>query len=215
MTDLPPGLPSDLLERRPDVLQAEHTLKAANANIGAARAAFFPSITLTGSAGSGSIELSQLFKGGSGTWSFAPQINLPIFDGGKNRANLDSARLTRDIDVADYEKAIQTAFREVADALAQRATIDDQLNAQQAGTDAAADAYRLSDARFRTGSSSYLDALVSQRTLYTAQQSLIATRLARLTNLVTLYKVMGGGWSETQSSISRRDDRSGTEESSR
>jgi multidrug efflux system outer membrane protein len=196
-SDVPAGLPSELMQRRPDVLQAEHELQAANANIGAARAAFYPSITLTASAGSSSSELGTLFKAGSGAWSFAPQISIPIFDGGRNRGNLDSARISRDIGVAQYEKAIQTAFREVADALAQRGTLDQQLDAQQALVDATNESYKLSDARFRRGVDSYLNVLDSQRSLYDAQQNLIGTQLSRVLNWVTLYKVLGGGWVES------------------
>jgi len=196
-SDVPAGLPSALLQRRPDVLQAEHELQAANANIGAARAAFYPSIALTASAGSSSSELSNLFKAGSGVWNFAPQITVPIFDGGRNRANLNSARISRDIGAAQYEKAIQTAFREVADALAQRGTLDQQLDAQKALVDATNESYKLSDARFQRGVDSYLNVLDSQRSLYSAQQNLIGTQLSRVLNLVTLYKVLGGGWVES------------------
>lgn len=194
LPDLPANLPSDLLLRRPDILQAEHTLQAASFNIGAARAAFYPRISLTASAGSSSNDLSGLFKAGSGAWSFVPQITLPLFDGGANQANLDIATVTRDINVAQYEKTIQTAFREVADALAQRSNLGDQLSAQQALVDATADSFKLSDARFRRGVDSYLDVMVTQRSLYTAQQGLIGTQLSRLANEVTLYKVLGGGW---------------------
>ncbi|WAC75389.1 AdeC/AdeK/OprM family multidrug efflux complex outer membrane factor [Roseateles sp. SL47] len=194
LPELPAGLPSDLLLRRPDLLQSEHKLKAAMANIGAARAAFYPRISLTASAGSSSAELSGLFKGGSGTWSFLPQISLPIFDGGNNQAGLDNAVAARDIAVAQYEKAIQTAFREVADALVQRQSLGEQLQAQQALVDASGDALKLSDARFSRGVDSYLDVLDAQRTWYSAQQNLISTRLSRLTNSVTLYKTLGGGW---------------------
>lgn len=198
LANIPPGLTSDLLQRRPDILKAERDLKAANAYIGAARAAFYPSITLTASAGTSSASLSNMFKGGAGTWSFAPQLSLPIFDGGTNQANLASATADRDIYVADYEKAIQTAFREVSDALAQRGTLGRQLDAQQALVDATARSYRLSQARFSQGIDSYLTVLDSQRSLYTAQQDLIGTQLSRLTNLVTFYKVLGGGWVETR-----------------
>ncbi len=193
MKELSAGLPSDVLQRRPDILEAEHLLKAANANIGAARAAFFPRITLTTSIGLSSDQLSGLFKGGTGTWMFAPQITLPIFDTGRNRANLKVSEVDREIFLAQYEKAIQGAFREVADALAQRGTLGDQLEAQQSLTDATAVSYRLSEARYEKGISSYLNVLDSQRSLYSAQQGLIAVRLFRLTNLVTLYKVLGGG----------------------
>ncbi len=193
LKDLSAGLPSEVLERRPDIMQAEHLLKAANANIGAARAAFFPRITLTTSIGLASDQLSGLFKGASRAWSFAPQITLPIFDGRRNRANLKVSEIDRDIFVAQYEKAIQSAFREVADALAQRGTLGDQMKAQQSLVDANSAAYSLSQARYRNGIASYLDVLDSQRSLYSAQQGLITVRLSRLTNLITLYKVLGGG----------------------
>ncbi|WP_298273510.1 AdeC/AdeK/OprM family multidrug efflux complex outer membrane factor [Geobacter sp.] len=193
LKDVAPGLPSDVLLRRPDILQAENLLKGANANIGAARAAFFPRITLTGSIGTGSGELSGLFKPGSFIWSFAPRITLPIFTAGANQANLKVAEVDRDIAVAQYEKAIQTAFREVADALAQRGTIDEQVAAQQSLTDATAESHKLSQARYEKGVDSYLQVLDSQRSLYGAQQNLITARLSRLANLVTLYRVLGGG----------------------
>lgn len=193
MKEISAGLPSEVLLRRPDILQAENQLKAANANIGAARAAFFPSIILTGSYGTMDDQLSGLFKGGSAVWAFTPQITLPIFSAGKNMANLDVAKTERDICVAQYEKAIQTAFREVADALAQRKSLLDQLEAQESLTEATAATYWLSDARYRNGIDGYLTVLDSQRSLYGAQQGLIAVRLARLANLVTIYKVLGGG----------------------
>jgi multidrug efflux system outer membrane protein len=193
LKDITLGLPSDVLLTRPDILQAEGQLKGVNANIGAARAAFFPRITLVSSIGFGSDDLAGLFKPGSFAWKFAPQITLPIFDGGSNRANLKVAEVDRDIAVAQYEKAIQIAFREVADALAQRGTIDDQMAAQQSLTNATAESYRLSNARYEKGVDSYLTVLDSQRSLYGAQQNLINTRLIRLSNLVTLYKVLGGG----------------------
>jgi outer membrane protein, multidrug efflux system len=193
LKELFPGLPSDVLQRRPDILEAENRLKGANANIGAARAAFFPRITLTTEIGLGSRELSGLFKGGAGLWSFAPQINLPIFDGGARKANLKASEVDRDIFVAQYEKAIQSAFREVADALAQRGTLEEQLTAQQSLVDAAAASRRLSEARYEKGIASYLTVLDSQRSLYAAQQNLITLRLVRIGNLVTLYKVLGGG----------------------
>jgi len=196
LKDVPPGLPSDVLLRRPDILQAEGVLKGANANIGAARAAFFPRITLISSVGFGSDDLAGLFNSGAFVWKFAPQISLPIFDGGSNKASLTVAEVDRDIAVAQYEKAIQSAFREVADALAQRGTIDDQLAAQKSLTDATSESYRLSRARYEKGVDSYLTVLDSQRSLYGAQQNLIGTRLSRLDNLVTLYKVLGGGAGE-------------------
>ena len=194
--DLPPGLPSQVLTQRPDILQAERQLKAANANIGAARARFFPSITLMGSGGTASNQLDQLFKAGSGYWTFLPTVNLPIFDAGRNQANLEAAQASRDIALAQYEKAIQTAFREVADALAQRGTLGERLAAQEALAQATSESYRLAEARFRHGVDSYLVVLDSQRSSYASQQGLIGVRLSRLTNLVTLYKVLGGGWYE-------------------
>jgi multidrug efflux system outer membrane protein len=194
---LPPGLPSQVLQNRPDVLQAERSLRAANANIGAARAALFPSITLTADAGVASTALSTLFKAGSGAWAFIPNIALPIFDSGRLRAQVNVAEVDRDIALASYEKSIQTAFREVSDALAQRRTIDEQLAARRSLVDATERSYRLSMARYRTGVDSYLDALDSQRSLYAAQQNLITAELSRRNNLVTLYKVLGGGWQES------------------
>ncbi|TCV97787.1 multidrug efflux system outer membrane protein [Luteibacter rhizovicinus] len=193
---LPADLPSDVLLRRPDILQAEHLLLAANADIGAARAAFFPTISLTGSVGSASNELSGLFKGGSGTWTFMPQITLPIFQGGRLTAQLAGAKADQQIALAQYEKAIQSGFREVADALALTRTLDEQQVAQQALVRAAGRADELSRARYKAGRDSYLVSLDSQRALYSARQQLIATRLAEQTNRVTLYKVLGGGWNE-------------------
>ena len=192
--DLPAGLPSDLLTRRADIRQAEQTLIAANANIGAARAAFFPRISLTGSVGSASSELSGLFKGGSWGFTLAPQALLPIFDAGRNQAALDSAKVGRDIAVAQYEKAIQTAFREVADALAGRATLGEQLAAVQQQADADAERLRLSELRYRGGVASSLDWLDAQRSLFATQQSLAQLRLAQQQNQVALYKALGGGY---------------------
>jgi multidrug efflux system outer membrane protein len=194
VADLPAGLPSEVLTRRPDVRAAEQQLIAANANIGAARAAFFPRITLTGSVGTASTELSGLFKSGTAAWTFAPALTLPIFDAGRNSANLASAKVGRDIAVAQYERAIQTAFREVSDALAGRATLTDQLRAQQAQTAAEEARFRLADLRYRNGASSYLDVLDAQRALFTAQQALVQTQAQQVQNLVTVYKVLGGGW---------------------
>lgn len=194
LVQVPAELPSSLLQRRPDVLAAEHTLKSANIDIGAARAAFFPSISLTANAGSSSSALSGLFKSGSGAWTFAPSISLPIFDAGSNRATLDSAKVEREIQVQTYQQTLQTAFKEVADALAVRSTLDQRLAAQQALTDASRKSYELSDALYRGGSQSFLEALVSQRSLYSAEQDLITLRLAEQSNRVTLYKVLGGGW---------------------
>jgi multidrug efflux system outer membrane protein len=193
LKDAAPGLPSDVLLSRPDILQAEAQLKGANANIGAARAAFFPRIALFSSIGIGSDSLSGLFKGGSLAWQFAPQVSLPIFDAGANKANLKVSEVDRSIMVAQYEKAIQTAFREVADSLALRGTIDEQLAAQQALSDASNESYRLSQARYDRGVDNYLNVLVSQRALYLAQQGLVGVQYARLANMVTFYKVLGGG----------------------
>ncbi len=190
--DVPGALDSRILLQRPDVLESEHTLRSANASIGAARAAFFPSIALTGSGGTESASVSSLFAGGSGVWSFAPTITLPLFDGGANRGNLDYENAEGRIDVAQYEKTIQTAFREVADALAQRGTIAERLRALRSETEAAATSLRLAEALYARGSDSYLDVLTSQRTFYSAQQSLIAVQLIEADNIVTLYKVLGG-----------------------
>jgi multidrug efflux system outer membrane protein len=196
LPDLPAGMPSDLLAARPDIRSAEQQLVAANANIGAARANYFPHITLTGSVGTASSQLSGLFKSGTYGWTFAPQAILPLFDFGRTRAGVESARAQRDIAVAQYEKSIQTAFREVADALAGQATYSEQLRAQQAVAAAETDRFNLSDLRYRNGTSSYLDLLDAQRSLFTAQQQAIQANLLRLQNQVTLYRVLGGGWSE-------------------
>jgi multidrug efflux system outer membrane protein len=196
VAELEEGIPSDVLVHRPDVLAAEHQLKAANAEIGAARAAFLPAISLTGNFGTESPQLSGLFKSGTRAWSFSPNISLPIFAGGANVANLQATKFARETAVAQYEKAIQTAFREVADALVARGTLDDQLAAQQALVTASAAAYRLADMRYRGGVDSYLTALVAQVSLYGAQQQLQTVRLQRLENLVTLYKALGGGLRE-------------------
>ena len=193
LVDVPAGLPSTLLQQRPDVLAAEHTLQGSNADIGAARAAFFPTISLTASSGSSSTALSGLFKGGNSTWSFAPSVSLPIFNAGSNRASLDSAKAQREIDLATYEKTVQTAFREVADALATRGSIGEQIAAQQSLVDATQKSYTLSNALYRSGSYSFLEVLDAQRSLYTAQQTLIGLRLSEQSNRITLYKVMGGG----------------------
>ena len=194
LADVPAGLPSDVLVRRADIRQAEQQLIAANANIGAARAAFFPRIALTASVGTASTSLSGLFKGGSWGFTLAPQALLPIFDYGRNQAGLDSAQVERAVAVAQYEKAIQVAFREVADALAGRATLDDEVRAQQDQADAEADRFRLADLRYRNGVSSYLDVLDAQRALFTTQQALARTQLAQRQNQVELYKALGGGW---------------------
>jgi outer membrane protein, multidrug efflux system len=196
LADIPAGLPSDLLTRRPDIMQAEATLRGANANIGAARAAFFPTISLTGNLGTASSALSGLFKAGSLAWSFLPSITVPIFEAGQLQASLDVATVQKDINVAQYEKTIQTAFREVADGLAARGTYDDQVASLERLTKAQQSRLDLSDMRFRNGVDPYLTVLTAQTDLYNAQQNLVAARLARLTNLVDLYRSLGGGWIE-------------------
>jgi multidrug efflux system outer membrane protein len=190
---LPANLSSEVLLRRPDVLQAEHQLIAQNANIGAARAAFFPRISLTAALGTISSGLTGLFGAGTGTYNVAPSVALPIFDAGRNKGNLDYAKASQQAAVATYEKTIQTAFREVADALAQRGTIDEQVSAQTARANAAQVAAKLSDARYRAGVDSFLVALDAQRTAYAAEQQLVTTRTTRSSNLIELYRALGGG----------------------
>jgi multidrug efflux system outer membrane protein len=192
LKEISAGISSEVLLRRPDILAAEHRLKGANAFIGAARAAFFPRIALTTGVGTASSELSGLFKSGSGTWSFAPQIVMPIFDA-RTWSAYDASKVEREIALAQYEKAIQTAFREVADALAVRGTADEQLSAQQSLVNAVAETYRLSNLRYMKGVDSYLGVLDAQRSLFAAQQGLVGIRLARLANQVRLYAVLGGG----------------------
>ncbi|RDK04562.1 efflux transporter outer membrane subunit [Paraburkholderia lacunae] len=196
LTDIPAGLPSDLLTRRPDIAEAEENLLAANANIGAARAAFFPKVSLTGSFGTLSPTLGGLFKPGSAAWSFAPSITLPIFEGGQNKANLDLAHVQKNIQIATYEKAIQTAFREVADGLAARGTYDQQIQALERNTFAEQRRLDLSNLRYTNGVDSYLSVLTAQTDLYSSQQLLVTARMQRLQNLVTLYQALGGGWIE-------------------
>lgn len=201
--ELPAGLPSELLARRPDIRGAEQQLRAANANIGAARAAFFPRISLTAGFGSSSSELSGLFKAGSFGWTYAPQITLPIFDAGRNQANLEVAQASKGIAVAQYEKAIQTAFREVADALGGQAALSEQLRAQQAQAEAEAARYKLSDLRYRNGVASHLDALDAQRSLFSVRQAVVQTRLLQLQNQVALYRALGGGWTEPPAAVTQ------------
>ncbi|HPW29528.1 MAG TPA: efflux transporter outer membrane subunit, partial [Rhodoferax sp.] len=196
LADLPAGVPSDLLTRRPDIRQAEQVLLANNANIGAARAAFFPRISLTASAGAVSSELDRLFNNGTTAWTFAPQLVLPIFDYGRNAANLESAKVVRDIAVAQYEKAIQTGFREVSDALAGRATLGEQLRAQNAQLAAEQTRMQLTDLRFKHGASSAFEVLDAQRSLFAVQQATLQVQLQQVQNRVTLYKVLGGGWTD-------------------
>lgn len=193
---VPAGLDSRLLLRRPDVRRAERTLQAANASIGAARAAFFPTLSLTGSYGTLSGDLDGLFESGSEAWSFTPSISLPIFDAGRRRANLDVAKLRKRIEIANYEGAIQSAFREVADALAAHGTLDEQLDAQAARARAAGASLQLSRKRYETGIENYLTVLDAQRTVYTARQDVIDSRRAALSNRIELYRALGGGWDE-------------------
>ncbi|NMM38417.1 MAG: efflux transporter outer membrane subunit [Glaciimonas sp.] len=197
IAEIPPGLPSDLLASRPDIRQFEQKLQAANANIGAARAAFFPRIALTASAGTASNALSGLFDAGSGAWSFAPQLVLPIFDGGRNRGNLNLAEVRKNLAIVDYEKSIQSAFREVSDALVARSLLDLQIAAQTAVKNAEAERLKLSEARFRNGIASSLDVLDAQRQSFAAEQALVQVQLLRLTNAIDLYRALGGGWQET------------------
>ncbi|WP_417034021.1 efflux transporter outer membrane subunit [Comamonas kerstersii] len=196
---LPVGLPSQVLAQRPDILAAEQQLKAANANIGAARAAFFPSISLTASAGTASSDLSGLFKGGSGAWSFAPQINIPLFSGGRLKANLDYATLQKDMRVAQYEKAIQTAFREVADGLAARKTFGTQLQANQHLLQTSGKYLDLAQLRYDNGVEAYLTVLDAQRSLLNAELGVVQTALQQAISEVNLFKALGGGMLEAAS----------------
>ncbi|KXU36891.1 multidrug transporter [Ventosimonas gracilis] len=196
--ELPAALPSNVLQNRPDILAAEHQLKAANANIGAARAAFFPNISLTAAAGTLSPDLSGLFRGNSGTWLFQPQISVPIFNAGSLKASLDYAKLQKDMQIAQYEKAIQSAFREVADGLIARTSYRDQLAAQRDLVAANQDYYQLAERRYQTGIDSNLTFLDAQRQLFSAQQTLIADRLAQLSAEVQLYKALGGGFGDSE-----------------
>ncbi|MCY0386922.1 efflux transporter outer membrane subunit [Robbsia sp. Bb-Pol-6] len=193
--DIPAGLPSTLLTRRPDIMEAEHTLKAANAYVGSARAAFFPTITLTATAGTESGKLSSLFKAGTGAWAFEPAISVPIFNYGDLRASLDVAKIEKNIDIAAYEEAIQTAFKEVANGLSGRATYRSQVSADAQYVDAAQQYYAIANGRYLGGLDSFLTLLTAQRTLFTAQTQQIADRLSEMSNLVTLYTALGGGWS--------------------
>ncbi len=196
LSDIPAGLPSDLIARRPDVLEAEHQLEAANANIGAARAAFFPTITLTGQAGTESTTLEGLFAPGSQAWNFSPQIVWPIFAAGTAWHELQAVKAANLIEAASYQKSIQTAFREVADALAVQATVKTQLSANRALVRAEQQTYQLTEARFHSGIDSSLNVLTTQQALYNARQNLIQTEYSRLFNLINLYQALGGGWQE-------------------
>jgi multidrug efflux system outer membrane protein len=194
LANIPDGLPSELVQRRPDILEAEHTLKAASANIGAARAAFFPTITLTGSIGNSSSQLSQLFGSGTGVWSFSPQVTVPIFTGGQNLASLEAAKVGAKIEVANYEKAIQTAFREVADALVANRSYADQIETQSALIEAQQRRFNLANLRYRQGEDSYLNVLSAQQDLYSAQQGQLQAKFNQLSSQIALYQALGGGW---------------------
>ena len=196
VANLPAGLPSQLLAQRPDLRAAEQRLLSANASIGAARAAFFPRISLTAAIGSASPELSDLFEAGSRNWSFVPQITLPIFDAGRNRANLRVSQVDRDLAVTDYERSIQVAFREVADALVARGSFEEQVEAQERLRQGQADRLQLAEQRYKAGIASYLDVLDAQRELFDAEQDLVEARQQRLLNLVDLYRALGGGLQE-------------------
>ena len=196
MADIPAGLPSDLLLRRPDVQQAEALLRAENARIGVARAAFFPRIALTATAGTASSSLGNLFSSGSGAWSFAPQLLLPLFDGGANQANLDAARIEKNIGVAQYQQSVQVAFREVADGLAARGTYEAELAARQAYSDTQQRRLALAELRYDNGVDDYLSVLNAKTDLYNAQIALVAARLNRWNSLLELYRALGGGWRE-------------------
>jgi len=192
LAELPAGLSSDILLRRPDVVEAEYQLRAANAEVGAARAALFPLVSLTAAGGLASNGLSRLFTGGAFNWSVTPSVSYSIFQGGAAKADLRQSKADREAAIATYEKAIQTAFREVADALARRGTIDDQLAANRLQVTAAGESARLSEARYKGGIDPFLTSLDAQRTLYTAERTLVAARLAKAANLVTLYRALGG-----------------------
>ena len=195
-TDISAGLPSDLLAQRPDIRSAEQVLRANQANIAAARAAFFPRISLTAGVGLASSSLNNLFDSGSGVWNFTPSLSLPIFDSGRNQANLDLATVRTNIAITNYEKTIQVAFREVADALDARATLASEIGAQQAMRDAQAARLELAQIRYKNGVANYLEVLDAERELYSAEQTLLSTRLLRLTNAVDLYRSLGGGLNE-------------------
>lgn len=205
LADLAPGLPSALLTKRPDIISAEHRLRAANANIGAARAAFFPRIALTGSFGTASAELDGLFESGSKAWTFVPTVSVPIFDGGRRSANLELSELRRDIAVAEYEQAIQNAFREVADALSAHRWLREQLDVELTGREVQRERARLAQLRYDNGSAAYLEVLDGQRDLLEAEQQVVRTRRALLSSQVALYSALGGGLNSNDS-LSTADD---------
>ena len=194
LAQITPGLPSELVQRRADILEAEHTLKAANASIGAARAAFFPRITLTTSIGTTSSQLSQLFGAGTGVWSFSPQVTIPIFTGGQNMADLDAAKIGKRIEIANYQKAIQTAFREVSDALVATGSYESQIESGEKLVATQQRRFELADLRYRQGEDSYLNVLSAQQDLYSAQQGLLSAQYNKLAGQIALYQALGGGW---------------------
>lgn len=194
VADVKPGVTSDLLYRRPDIREAEHQLRAANANIGAARAAFFPRITLTADGGTSSSQFSKLFTNGTGTWLFSPNVSVPIFDGGYNKANLEASEVGKRIAITNYEKSIQTGFREVADGLAARTGFADRITATEALVAAQEKRSKLAVSRYERGVDSYFEVLTAALDLYSAKQTLIQLRLAREINSVNIYKALGGGW---------------------
>lgn len=196
LAEIPAGLPSELLTRRPDILAAEHALLAANANVGAARSAFFPSITLTASGGLASPTLDGLFTSGQGSWAFQPHIDIPIFTGGENIANLDIAHIEKKIQIADYQKAIQSAFRDVADGLSARQTYDSEVKSQQDLVDANDRYYTLAKMRFDNGVDNYLNVLIAQNALLSARLTLVSLQLAQRQTEINLYNALGGGWNE-------------------
>lgn len=206
LADLPVGIPSEVLYQRPDILQAEYQLRAVNASIGAAKAAFFPSISLTGAGGTASSDLDGLFNSGSEYWTFQPSISVPIFRAGALKASLDYAEITKNQQVAQYEGAIQTAFQEVADGLVARDTYVEQLEAQRALLETSENYYNLADRRYRTGIDSYLTLLDAQRQLFSVRQGVVTDRLAQLISEVNLFKALGGGWYEEQAPEDRQPE---------
>lgn len=195
MTSIPAGLPSDLLERRPDIVAAEHDLLSSNADIGAARAAFFPRITLTATDGVSSLQFHKLFTSAATTWGVSPEISVPLLNWGQNTGNLMAAKARRNGKVAAYEKTVQGAFREVSDCLvARQAYLDESARVRDLVT-AAADGRHLSDLKFHAGQASYLTALIAQRDYLEAREWQVLVRMARYQNMVTIYRALGGGWS--------------------
>jgi multidrug efflux system outer membrane protein len=194
LAEVPAGLPSELITRRPDILQSEHTLKAANANIGAMRAAFFPTISLTASVGTSSVEFQKLFGSGTGVWSFSPQVTVPLFTAGQNKANLDSAKISVQIEVENYKKAIETAFREVSDSLVDGSSYSKQIEEEQVLIATQQRRYELANERYRQGEDTYLNVLSAQQNLYSARQELLQARFQHLSSRISLYKALGGGW---------------------